>query len=107
MFDLPAWLTYQQFEVLKRIVPGHPVFQPLGQGMTQQMAANDMGVHLSTVKRIIDEIKTKFPSAWERVGSMQRAMNRQLVASHTMRSLDNMVVNVGHSKIYEETDEVF
>jgi len=101
-FILPSWLSIPQFEVLKRITPG-----PLGQGMTQQMAADDMDVCLKTVKRIVAEIKTKFPSAWERVRSMQRVMNRQLRAAHNMRSLDGISEAIGLGGIYDETENTF
>ncbi|KKN66060.1 hypothetical protein LCGC14_0475380 [marine sediment metagenome] len=102
MFTLPAWITYQQFEVLKRIVPGHPEYQPLGMGMTQQAAADDMGVSLSTVKRIIVEIKDKFPPAWKRIKAMQAVMNRQLTKAHQMYSFDDWMSNISEKETVEK-----
>jgi FixJ family two-component response regulator len=101
-FRLPHWITKRQMDVLMRIVPG-----PLGQGMTNQQAADDLGIGLRTVERVCTELRNKFPKAWAKVQVMRRAMQRDRKNLKCSRSTEGMIAHTGFEGLSDLAKETF
>lgn len=76
----PSWLPVRWLDVLMRITPG-----PLGLGMTNITAAQHMNVDRTTVYRICKQLHQTYPTAWSRLMSMRRVMNRHRKLLHRSR----------------------
>lgn len=93
MFNKIGWLSKKQMQALVLITPG-----PVGQGLTYEKAAKELGINESTLIKRINRFKNRFPDAWRNFESIRNVSRRQ---ENNLRNLKSLNRGIDENRIVE------